>query len=63
MRFLISLILVTVGVFALGIVLKANLAHVALGLIVGGGVGGGLLALVRRLQAMQSAPGTDQPEG
>jgi NADH:ubiquinone oxidoreductase subunit 6 (subunit J) len=58
MRILIMLAVVSIAVFALGVVLKANLIHVALGLILGGGIGGGLLALINRLQA----PISSEPE-
>lgn len=59
MRTFIMLAVVSVAVFALGIALKANLAHVAIGLVAGGGIGCGLLFVINRLQAASPAAPDD----
>ncbi len=49
MRQFAMLALIAVGCLALGVYLHANLLNVAIGLAVGGGVGGVLMFLIRKL--------------
>ena len=46
----VLLLIVTVACLALGVYLHANLWEVVLGLVLGGGVSGGLILLIRLLQ-------------
>ena len=54
MKQVVPLVLIAAACLALGVYLHANLLNVVIGLVIGGGVGGGLLYLVRRL-----GPGRD----
>lgn len=50
----VLLLIVAAGCFGLGVYLNANLWEVAFGLVVGGGVSGGLMFLIRRMQESQT---------
>lgn len=52
--FPVLLLAVSVGCLGLGVYMKANLWEVVFGLLVGGGVSGGLLYLIRRMQGPQT---------